>query len=67
MQQYRENRLRALAAVKAAGMNPYPHKFKVDISVVDYVKKYGGLDDGEHIKDAQINLAGIVYLQDVIS
>jgi len=48
--------------MKAAGANPYPHKFEVSISVVDYVKTYGGLSDGEHLKDVVVNLAGIVVL-----
>lgn len=60
MQQYFENRLKVLASLKATGANPYPHKFHVSISVVDYVKEYGGLGDGEHLKDVEVSLAGII-------
>ncbi|KAJ9508708.1 hypothetical protein QJQ45_028002 [Haematococcus lacustris] len=30
--QYRENRIKAMAAKKAAGINPYPHKFKARLT-----------------------------------
>ncbi|KAJ6819726.1 lysine--tRNA ligase [Iris pallida] len=56
--QYHENRLKVLSSMKASGANPYPHKFEVTISVVDYVKKYGSLSDGEHLKNVEVNLAG---------
>ncbi|KAJ6800433.1 uncharacterized protein M6B38_317595 [Iris pallida] len=45
--------------MKASEVNLYPHKFEVSISVVDnYMKKYGSLSDGEHLKGVEINLAG---------
>ncbi|XP_010911688.1 lysine--tRNA ligase isoform X2 [Elaeis guineensis] len=56
--QYYESRLKALASLKAVGVNPYPHKFLVSMSVVDYVEKYGRLRDGEHLKDVEVSLAG---------
>ncbi|KAM7481052.1 hypothetical protein LguiB_005635 [Lonicera macranthoides] len=56
--QYFENRLKALAAQKEAGKNPYPHKFHVSISVLEYVEKYGGLNSGEHLEDVEVSLAG---------
>lgn len=59
MQQYFENRLKALAAQKEAGKNPYPHKFHVSMSVLEYAEKYGGLNCGDHLKDIEVSLAGI--------
>ncbi|KAJ6816160.1 lysine--tRNA ligase [Iris pallida] len=50
--------LKVLSLMKASEVNLYPHKFEVSISVVDYVKKYGSLSDGEHLKGVEINLAG---------
>lgn len=59
LQQYFENRLKTLAALKAAGNNPYPHKFYVSMSVLEYIEKYGGLDSGEHLENVEVSLAGI--------
>lgn len=59
LQQYYENRLRYLASQKAEGGNPYPHKFHVSMSVVEYIEKYGSLSNGEHIEDVTESLAGI--------
>uniref|UniRef100_A0A7N0RB57 Lysine--tRNA ligase n=1 Tax=Kalanchoe fedtschenkoi TaxID=63787 RepID=A0A7N0RB57_KALFE len=56
--QYFENRLKVLLAQKEAGKNPYPHKFHVDMSVPEYVKKYGKLKDGEHLESVTVSLAG---------
>ncbi|XP_065881397.1 lysine--tRNA ligase, cytoplasmic isoform X2 [Euphorbia lathyris] len=56
--QYFENRLKYLASVKGEGGNPYPHKFFVDMSILEYIEKYGGLGNGEHLEDVSISLAG---------
>ncbi|PWA47006.1 hypothetical protein CTI12_AA503720 [Artemisia annua] len=37
---FRENRLELLDAQKAAGMNPYPHKFQASMSVPEFIDKY---------------------------
>jgi len=57
-QQYFENRVKALAAQKAAGMNPYPHKFFTSMQITEYIEKYGGLNNGDHLEDVQVSLAG---------
>ncbi|KAE9594305.1 putative lysine--tRNA ligase [Lupinus albus] len=56
--QYHENRLKYLVAQKAEGNNPYPHKFFVTLSIDQYIKKYGGLSDGEHLEDVSVSLSG---------
>jgi lysyl-tRNA synthetase class 2 len=56
--QYFENRVKGLTALKEAGQNPYPHKFHVSISVLEYVDKYGGLESGEHLENEEVYLAG---------
>ena len=58
LQQYYENRLKALAAQKEAGSNPYPHKFEAQLSIPEYVKKYESLSSGEHLEDVQVGIAG---------
>lgn len=44
--QYYANRVRALAELEAAGTNPYPHKFHTSISLPDYIKSFGTLENG---------------------
>ncbi|KAG9457264.1 hypothetical protein H6P81_001772 [Aristolochia fimbriata] len=56
--QFLENRLKALATQKAAGVNPYPHKFHVSMSIPEYVDKYGTLNSGDHLEDVNVSLAG---------
>lgn len=56
--QFRENRLQVLAALKGSGVNPYPHKFHVSLSIPAFIDKYGGLSSGEHLYDVEVSLAG---------
>ncbi|KAL8223043.1 hypothetical protein R6Q57_020442 [Mikania cordata] len=56
--QYFDNRLKILAAQKAAGLNPYPHKFHVSLSILEYIEKYETLNSGDHLEDVQVSLAG---------
>lgn len=58
LQQYFENRLKYLVTLKAEGENPYPHKFEVSMSIYQYIEKYGGLSNGEHLEDVGVSLAG---------
>ncbi|XP_078165055.1 lysine--tRNA ligase-like [Carex rostrata] len=55
--QYYENRLKGLAALKASGLNPYPHKFEVGMQIVEYINKFGSLADGEHAAEI-VSVAG---------
>ncbi|KAF7806646.1 lysine--tRNA ligase, cytoplasmic-like [Senna tora] len=56
--QYHENRLKYLAAQKSDRNERYPHKFSVSISIKEYIEKYGGLSDGEHLEKIIVSLAG---------
>lgn len=58
LQQYYENRLKTLSSLKAAGLNPYPHKFHVSISIAEYIDKYGSLSDGAHLEDVEVSISG---------
>lgn len=55
---YFNNRVRALAASKSSGANPYPHKFAVSVSIPEYVKEYGYLSNGEHKEETIVSVAG---------
>ncbi|VAH95452.1 unnamed protein product [Triticum turgidum subsp. durum] len=48
--QYYENRLKMLDSLRSAGVDPYPHKFEVAISIADYVAKHSSLGAGEHLQ-----------------
>ncbi|RZC51371.1 hypothetical protein C5167_019805 [Papaver somniferum] len=62
--QYFENRNTWLASQKASGENPYPNKFRVSMTLAEYIKKYETLADGEHLEtladgeDVQVSLGG---------
>ncbi|XP_022153306.1 lysine--tRNA ligase, cytoplasmic [Momordica charantia] len=56
--QYFENRLKYLASYKADGKNPYPHKFQVSMSLPEYIEKYGSLNNGDHLEEVLVSLAG---------
>lgn len=58
LQQYFENRVKYLASQKADGKNPYPHKFQVSMSLLEYIEKYGSLNNGDHLEDVSVSLAG---------
>ncbi|XP_022969640.1 lysine--tRNA ligase, cytoplasmic-like isoform X2 [Cucurbita maxima] len=53
-----ENRLKYLASQKADGKNPYPHKFQVSMSLLEYIEKYGILNNGDHLEEVSESLAG---------
>ncbi|KAK1301006.1 Lysine--tRNA ligase [Acorus calamus] len=61
--QYYQNRLRTLAAIKEAGGNPYPHKFDVRMTIVEYINKYGSLSEGEYMQDVEVKLTGRIMLK----
>ncbi|KAK1323939.1 Lysine--tRNA ligase [Acorus calamus] len=61
--QYYQNRLRTVAAVKEAGGNPYPHKFDVRMTIVEYINKYGSLSEGEYMQDVEVKLTGRIMLK----
>lgn len=55
---YFENRVKAVVAKQAKGVNPYPHKFQVTTSLPEYIKQYADLEPGQHLKDVTVSLAG---------
>ena len=50
--------LQAVAQLKEKGDSPYPHKFKVDISLEDFIAKFNNIKAGEHLTDQIISVAG---------
>lgn len=60
---YYENRSAAVAAMKAAGETPYPHKFSVSTSLKGFLATYESLKDGEELKGTTVSVAGRVIVQ----
>lgn len=61
-----EARVRAVAAARAAGQNPYPHKYDATTSVADYVKRHAdSLQPGQQEPEQSASLAGRVYAKRV--
>eukprot|EP01026_Neomeris_dumetosa_P014035 TRINITY_DN1500_c0_g1_i2.p1 TRINITY_DN1500_c0_g1~~TRINITY_DN1500_c0_g1_i2.p1 ORF type:complete len:660 (-),score=100.07 TRINITY_DN1500_c0_g1_i2:155-1972(-) len=58
---YFENRCKAMQGLKDAGENPYPHKFHVSTSLVQYIEKYNGIQPGEHLDAENVSVAGRVH------
>jgi hypothetical protein len=55
---YFENRLKMRENMKQKGVSPHPHKWPVNMSIPDFIKKYEGIADGTQIKDDEVTLAG---------
>ncbi|GKD67496.1 lysine--tRNA ligase, partial [Tanacetum coccineum] len=60
LKQYRNNQLNTLAAKKAAGINPFPHKFQQTISIPEFRKKYEHLEKGKRLEGERTCVAGRV-------
>jgi len=58
---YHENRVKAITAKKAAGINPYPHKFHVSLSLPEYIEKYSSLEAGQQLTDVTVSVAGRIH------
>lgn len=57
-QAFFENRLKAVNAAKAGGVNPYPHKFQTSMQVPEYIAKYSSLENGAQLVDVEESLGG---------
>lgn len=55
-----QDRLKKLAAIKAAGVDPYPTNFNKEVAANELQEKYAQLKDGEHTEDVVVT-AGRVY------
>lgn len=59
---YKANRIKVLEALEKSGVNPWPHKFHVSISVQEFVSKYTYLEKDQKLDDV-ISVAGRVYVK----
>ncbi|CAO4364840.1 unnamed protein product [Caenorhabditis nigoni] len=59
-QEYFNMRVRMIEARRAAGENPFPHKFNVTISLTDFIAKYSPLQN-EQVADEIVSVAGRIH------
>jgi len=57
---YFENRLSMIEDMNKKGVSPYPHKFPVNMSIPEFVRKYEGLAEGTHVETDEVCIAGRV-------
>uniref|UniRef100_L7M2N4 Lysine--tRNA ligase n=1 Tax=Rhipicephalus pulchellus TaxID=72859 RepID=L7M2N4_RHIPC len=50
-----------VAQLREAGEDPYPHKFNVSISLVEFVERYSGLQAGQVLTEERLSVAGRVH------
>ncbi len=59
---YREVRLATVAAIKAKGGNPYPHKFHTTCRIPEYITKYtDSIEAGTVLDTETVSLAGRLW------
>jgi hypothetical protein len=51
-------RVQHIADRRAKGENPFPHKFNVSISLVDFIAKYESLNAEQVLTDVTVSVAG---------
>jgi lysyl-tRNA synthetase class 2 len=59
-QKFFENRVKHIQAVKAAGGNPFPHKFAVSHQLPAFVAAFSELETGAHLEGTVVTVAGRV-------
>lgn len=59
--EYFKLRSRAVANLKSSNDNPYPHKFHVSMSLVEYIDKYKSVGDGTIMEDTIVTVSGRIH------
>lgn len=60
LQAYKENRIKMLETLEKSGVNPWPHKFHVNISVNEFIGKYSHLEKAQQLEGEVVSLAGMI-------
>ncbi|KAL7683325.1 putative lysine-tRNA ligase, class II, nucleic acid-binding protein [Plasmopara halstedii] len=58
---YFANREKTLVELEKQGINPYPHKFHVTLSLPEFHTQFGNLEAGSHLKDVVVSVAGRLH------
>ncbi|KAK5935290.1 hypothetical protein CgunFtcFv8_020665 [Champsocephalus gunnari] len=60
--QYFKIRSQAIQELKGTAEDPYPHKYHVDLSLTEFIKKYNHLQPGDQLTEvALLNVSGRVH------
>ncbi|CAD6184984.1 unnamed protein product [Caenorhabditis auriculariae] len=59
-QEYFNMRVRMIEGRRAAGDNPFPHKFNVTVSLTEFIEKYSSLEK-EQVHDDVVSIAGRIF------
>ncbi|CAJ0599423.1 unnamed protein product [Cylicocyclus nassatus] len=60
-QEYYKMRVEMINSRRAAGDNPFPHKFNVTSSIAAFIEKYEHLKNEEVLNDVRVSIAGRIY------
>ncbi|CAN2389448.1 lysyl-tRNA synthetase [Pristimantis euphronides] len=58
--QYYKIRSQAIQQLKGTKDDPYPHKFHVEMSLTEFIKRFDHLDVGEHLEEV-VTVAGRIH------
>ncbi|RLN71196.1 hypothetical protein BBJ29_009165 [Phytophthora kernoviae] len=58
---YFANREKMLVELEKQGVNPYPHKFEVSTSLLEFHAKYSDVEAGSHSTDVVVTVAGRLH------
>ncbi|KAL0585236.1 hypothetical protein ABG067_004940 [Albugo candida] len=58
---YFSNREKMLIDMEKEGINPYPHKFHVSISLPEFHEQFNGLENGSHLESTSVSVAGRLH------
>eukprot|EP00792_Barthelona_sp_PAP020_P005811 TRINITY_DN2809_c0_g1_i1.p1 TRINITY_DN2809_c0_g1~~TRINITY_DN2809_c0_g1_i1.p1 ORF type:complete len:539 (+),score=165.90 TRINITY_DN2809_c0_g1_i1:51-1667(+) len=64
---YIKQRNPTLKKMEENGVNPWPHKFEVDIELTEFIEKYQYLQTGETLPDVTVHVAGRCKKKDKVS
>jgi lysyl-tRNA synthetase class 2 len=59
--EYFKIRCKALDTMRSQGVQPYPHKYEVNMSLTDFISRYNNLQAGEVLTDVVHSVAGRVH------
>lgn len=59
LKEYFNMRVQSVKNMRAAGKNPYPHKFHVSMSLTDFIEKFSSMEAGLSDENSRISLAGL--------
>ncbi len=60
---YFSNRIESINKMKESNVDPYPHKFHVDVSIPEFIKNFSNINDGVRDESQLVSIAGRIMLK----